>query len=269
MKFSVLMSLYSKEQPDCLQQCLESLSQQTLQADEIVVVYDGPVTDQLKAVMDEWKAKLPIKIIKLKENIGLGKALQHGLEHCQYDLIARMDTDDICRADRFEKQVKCFDEDEELTCLGSWIDEFGGEPSKVTSVRKVPLRDDEIRQFSKLRSPMNHMTVVYKKSAVIDAGGYLHLAYMEDYYLWLRMLAKGYKFRNLEDSLVYARTGHGMLERRGGLEYFKSELKLSRIKRNLGVAKRFEAYSSMMLRAGARVVSVENRKRIYKYLRNS
>ncbi len=267
MKFSVLMSLYSNEQPDYLRQCLESLSQQTLPADEIVVVYDGPVTNELTAVIDEWQVKLPIRIIKLKENVGLGKALQHGLEHCQYDLVARMDTDDICRADRFEKQVKCFDEDKELACLGSWIDEFDGEPDNVTSVKKVPLSDEEIRKFSKLRNPMNHMTVVYKKAAVIDSGGYLHLAYMEDYYLWLRMLAKGYKFRNLEDSLVFARTGQGMLERRGGREYFKSELKLSRIKHNLGVAKGFEAYSSMMLRAGSRVVSVENRKRIYRYLR--
>lgn len=267
MKFSVLMSLYIKEKPEYLDECLSSLHSQTLKANEVVIVFDGPLTRKLYDVVESWKSRLPIKQCELEKNVGLGEALQYGIQKCSYNLIARMDTDDVCQPDRFEKQIQYFQINPDIACVGSWISEFDSDPDNVIAIRKVPCSNLEIKKYSKLRNPMNHISVVYRKDAVLDSGGYKHLHFMEDYYLWLRMLAKGYEFMNIEECLVKARTGHGMLERRGGLEYVQSEFKISRIKHQLKVSKPLEAYSYMLLRAGSRIVSVDIRKKIYNYLR--
>ncbi|MCW7552413.1 glycosyltransferase [Endozoicomonas gorgoniicola] len=268
MKTSILMSLYAKEKPEYLNECLKSLHNQTLKADEIVVVYDGPLSYQLKAIVEVWSVKLPIKVVVLEKNVGLGNALQIGLKHCHYNLIARMDADDICKPFRLERQVDCFLKDSKLTCLGSWINEFDDSVENITSVKKVPLDYTDIVRFSKYRNPMNHMTVMFKKDAVLKSGGYKHLHFMEDYYLWLRMIAKGYKFMNLQEVLVDARTGRGMLERRGGIQYLKSEIELSRYKFELKISSALEAYSSLMLRSTSRVLGVSGRRRIYKFIRS-
>lgn len=222
-KFSVLMSLYIKEKPGYARACFESLINQTVQADEWLIVEDGPLTKELYDLLDEYESKYPnlIKRVPLKENQGLGKALNRGVRECKYNLIARMDTDDIAREDRFEKQLKMFVVNPNLDICGSHIKEFDGDINNVLSIRKVPITDKEIKEYQKRRDSFNHMTVMYKKKTVLKAGNYQHALLMEDTLLWVNMILNGANCSNVDDYLVYARTGVDMFGRRGGLSYFK------------------------------------------------
>jgi len=220
---SVLMSLYIKEKPGYVEECFQSLLRQTVKADEWVVVEDGPLTDELYAVLEKYEKEYPglIKRVPLKENRGLGLALQAGVPECSNDLIARMDTDDIAREDRFEKQLEEFKNDPDLDITGSHIDEFEDTPDTIVAKRTVPLTDEAIKKYQKRRDGFNHMTVMYKKKAVLDAGNYQSCPLMEDTYLWVRMMKNGVKCSNVDDSLVFARIGKAMFDRRGGWAYFK------------------------------------------------
>ncbi len=222
-KLSVLMSVYHKENPQYLSACFDSLLAQTHPADEWVVVEDGPLTEPLYHILDTYQQRHPnlIKRVPLAKNQGLGLALREGILHCSHELIARMDTDDISVPKRFEKQLTLFAKNPTLDICGSHINEFDKSPENILSVRKVPLTHTEIAQYQKTRSAFNHMTVMYKKSAVLKAGNYEHCPLMEDDMLWVRMLLAGVYCENIDESLVYARTGNAMIARRGGWEYFK------------------------------------------------
>lgn len=222
-KFSVLMSLYIKEKKEYFEECMQSIIQQTVRPTEIVIVFDGPLGKELKECVNQYREKYPgwIKIIDNKENKGLGLALADGVPACTYDLIARMDTDDIARKDRFQKQLELFIKNPHLDICGSHIIEFEGNINNKLAERKVPLRHSEIAKYQRQRSAFNHMTVMYKKSAVLRAGNYEHCPLMEDDMLWIRMLISGAKCANIDDYLVYARTGYAMIERRGGWSYLK------------------------------------------------
>ncbi|MFQ6793940.1 MAG: glycosyltransferase [Thomasclavelia sp.] len=222
-KFTVLMSLYFKEKPEYARECFDSLLNQTVRATEWVIVEDGLLTDELYNLLDEYQNKYPnlIKRVPLKENRGLGLALREGILHCSNELIARMDTDDICREDRFELQLKEFEKNPSLDICGSHIKEFDGNINNILSVRKVPISNDMIRKYQRRRDSFNHMTVMYKKNSVIKAGNYQHALLMEDTLLWVNMMLNHAKCINIDDFLVYARTGTNMFERRGGISYFK------------------------------------------------
>lgn len=220
---SVLMSVYFKEKAEYVEQCFESLLKQTIPAKEWVVVEDGPLNEDLYKILDEYEKKYPglIKRVPLEQNQGLGLALREGIQHCTYEIVARMDTDDICVPERFEKQIKEFLKDEELDICGSNIIEFEGDVTNELSRRNVPLTNEEIKEYQRRRSAFNHMTVMYKKSSVIKAGNYEHAPLMEDDMLWTRMILSGAKGMNIDEYLVYARTGLAMIERRGGFSYYK------------------------------------------------
>ncbi len=220
---SVLMSIYVKEKTEYVEECFKSLLRQTVQADEWVVVEDGPLTDDMYELLNRYQTENPglIKRIKLNENQGLGEALRIGVKECKNELIARMDTDDIARPDRFERQLEMFSSDPSLDICGSHIKEFFGCVDNVLSERRVPIGDNNIRLYQKRRDAFNHMTVMYKKAAVIRAGNYKKCLLMEDTLLWVNMILTGSKCENIDDFLVYARTGKDMFERRGGYLYFK------------------------------------------------
>lgn len=224
---SLLMSVYIKEKPEYFKEALMSVVTQTLPVKEIVLVLDGPITSDLQKVIDDCQTNNPelINLVPLKENVGLGKALAIGVEACKYELIARMDTDDIMLPERIEKQYAEFVNDPELTIVGSNIDEFYDSPQKIVGRRIVPESNEEIRKFSKKRNPFNHMTVMFKKSAILNVGNYQPMMGFEDYYLWVRLLKAGYKGKNVQESLVYARTGEDMYARRGGKKYFVNGLR--------------------------------------------
>ena len=159
MEFSVLMSLYIKENPQYLKECFESLKNQTLPATEIVVLFDGAVTAELEAIVTEYEAILPIKAVKFPQNRGLGKTLNDGLNYCSHEWVFRMDTDDICVPERFEKQVKFIQQHPDVIMLGGQIAEFGENINDIVAYRNVPTSQEEIVRFTRLRCPFNHMTV--------------------------------------------------------------------------------------------------------------
>lgn len=222
-QLSVLMSLYIKEKPEYARACFESLLNQTIRAGEWVIVEDGPLSAPMYKLLKEYELKCPnlIKRIRCEKNQGLGAALRIGLPECSYDLIARMDTDDIARADRFERQLAEFERNPDLDICGSNIDEFEETPDKIVARRNVPLAHQAIVKYQKKRDAFNHMTVMFKKNAVLEAGNYQSCPLMEDTYLWARMIQNGAVCCNIDESLVYARIGHDMFERRGGWSYFK------------------------------------------------
>lgn len=221
--FSVLMSVYKKENPVYLRQCLESLLAQTVLPSEIVIVKDGPLTTQLEQVLSEYVKAQPslYNIVTLEKNMGLGLALAHGITHCKNELVARMDTDDIAKSDRFEKQLAQFESDEQLDICGSHILEFEDNVDNIVAIRKVPVTDEQIKKYQKRRDGFNHMTVMFKKSTVLDAGNYQDCPLMEDTLLWANMFIHGAKAINIDESLVFVRIGKDMFERRGGFAYFK------------------------------------------------
>lgn len=226
-KFSVLMSVYKNEKPDYLKATLKSLEKQTLLADEYVIVCDGPLTAELDSVIDEFQQKheAQTSVHRFSENRGLGHSLADGVKLAKHEWIARMDTDDIAVQNRFELQMNKIQKNVNLQIIGGQISEFEDEPSNPISMRKVPITHQEILEFAKQRNPFNHMTVMYKKSAVLAAGNYLPLQGYEDYYLWVRMLVNGAEAYNLENILVYARAGEDMFKRRGGLNYYRNSVK--------------------------------------------
>lgn len=235
MKFSVLLSLYYKESPVFLQESLESIFRQTRLPDEVVLVEDGPLTPELDKVVTRFEKEHPaLKVIALEKNGGLGNALREGLKHCSYELVARMDTDDISKPERFAKQVAFLKQHPNVDVVGAWIDEFQGDISHVLSTRKLPETSKEIFAFGKKRNPINHPVVMFRKKAVEAAGGYLPFYLFEDYYLWVRMLLNGATFYNIQESLLYFRFSQKMFKRRGGLKYACVEIsflwKLYRLK---------------------------------------
>lgn len=224
MNFSVLMSVYKNDKLEFLKAAIESILKQTVKPNEIVVVVDGPVETEIVQLLQNYETKIKcFKLVFLEENLGLGNALEVGLNHCSYDFVARMDADDISVEDRFEKQIKAFQEEKSLSIVGGQIEEFMGEIKNVIGVRKVPSEHEEIKQYIKSRCPFNHMTVMFRKEEVEKVGGYVEWHFNEDYYLWLRMYLLNCQFKNLEDTLVYVRVGEEMYQRRGGFSYFKSE----------------------------------------------
>lgn len=267
MKFSVLMSLYFKENPQYLTQCLESLQHQTRQADEIVLVFDGQLTPELEKVVQNFSPTLPLVIVRLEQNQGLGKALNHGLTHCQYDWVFRMDTDDICLPDRFAKQVAFIEENPDVVIFGGQIAEFGQNINEIVSYRRVPLAMEDIVRFTKQRCPFNHMTVAYQRQAVLACGGYQDL--QEDYYLWIKLVSLGKKVANLSDILVYARVGNGMVARRRGLAQAKAEWRLFKLKRQVGLQSNVEGFTTFMLRTIPRLLPTSLLGYIYKLTRRT
>lgn len=235
-EFSVLMSLYIKEKPENLVCCLDSVLNQTAMPSEIVIVKDGPLTNELESVLQEYITKNPnlFTLVPLEKNVGLGLALREGVTHCKYELIARMDTDDIARSDRFYLQLLEFKLDPNLDICGSHIIEFEGERENEVAKRTVPLSNEDIRKYQKRRDGFNHMTVMYKKSAVLKAGNYQSCLLMEDSLLWVNMFLSGAKAKNIDDYLVYARVGRDMFERRGGLAYYKKYKKARKKIRKTG-----------------------------------
>ena len=232
-EFSVLMSVYKKDNSVWLKEAIESIFAQTRKPKEFVVVCDGPLTDNLEAVLTEYKGKITLH--RLEQNSGLGEALRQGVEKCSCEIIARMDSDDISLPDRFEKQLDYFEKHPDTAVLGGWIQEIDGETLQPVAVREVPLTDKEIKKYIKTRSPFNHATVMFKKKAVLEAGNYQPFHLIEDYYLWARISAKGYKFANLPDILLNVRVDKAMYGRRGGLKYFKSNYAMSKKLYELGL----------------------------------
>lgn len=264
MKFSVLLSLYYKESALFLHESLTSVFNQTVRPAEIVLVEDGPLTPELYSVLSEFSINHPeIKRVSLERNSGLGVALNEGLRHCTCDLVARMDSDDISKPERFERQAEFMAEHPDIAVCGSWIDEFIGSTDNVVSQRRLPETSAEIAEFGRKRNPMNHPTVMFRKSAVEAAGGYEHFPLFEDYWLWARMLKAGYRFYNIQESLLWFRTSADVYRRRGGWRYAMTELKFQNSLRKLGCISCADIIINGSARFAVRLLPNSIRKTLY------
>ncbi len=221
--YSVLMSVYHKEKPEFLREAMESIWQQTVSTDDFVLVCDGPLNDELDAVINEMRSRHPeLHVVRLEKNGGLGNALNAGIKECKNELVARMDSDDISRPDRCERQMKAFQNDPDLAIISGTVEEFIDTTDNIIGKRELPTTNENIRKFSRKRNPFNHPAVMFRKCVVIVFDGYSEKYHLfEDYYLWVRMLMNNAKAANIKEPVLYMRTPADLYMRRGGYKYAK------------------------------------------------
>ena len=237
--FSVSMCVYEKDNPEHFRTALESILNQTVKPSEVVLVVDGPVTEEIDSVIRDYENNTTFVVERLPVNQGHGNARRIGLQRCSNDIVALMDADDISSPNRFEQQLAIFGTEPNVSVVGGNITEFVGEPNNIVAARNVPKTDAEIKAYMKTRCPMNQVTVMFKKADVEAVGGYIDWYCEEDYYLWLRLMLGGYGFANVTSTLVNVRVGQDMYQRRGGWKYFKSEARLQKLmldKKIIGIA---------------------------------
>lgn len=261
--FSVLLPVYAGDQPEFIRQAFGSVATtQTLPPDEIVIVQDGPVSAEISACLQDICATttVPTKLVALAEQRGLGLALDAGLRECAYDIIARMDADDIAMPQRFARQLPIM---QTADIVGAGLIEFSSNTDEVVGRRTPPVGHDAIADYARAHDPFNHPTVVYRRAAVVAAGGYGDLPLMEDYWLFARMLANGARAENLAEPLVYYRTSRSAYQRRGGWQLLRSELRLQRQFRDEGFTTAFQHLRNTLIRGGYRLLPWRVRHFVY------
>lgn len=226
--FSVLMSVYYKDNPKFLEEAIESVLNQTVVPTEIVIVKDGKLSNELENTLEKYGKKSIFNIIGYEENKGLGLALNYGVNHCKFNIIARMDSDDICNNLRFEKQLNYLIENKNISLIGSNTIEFIDDVSNVISVRKMPENNDEIINYSKTRNPFIHPSIMTYKKELLNAGNFRDYYLCEDYDMWTRMLENGCQCHNIQENLVYMRVSKEFYKRRGGIKYCKAIIKFKK-----------------------------------------
>lgn len=235
-KYSVLMSVYYKEKPDWLKISIDSMMKQTMCPSEFVIVEDGKITEELEKVILDYEAQYPeiFKIIRLKENVGLGIALSIGIKECEFKYVARMDSDDYSYPERIEKQFEIFEKYPETGLVGTNVNEFIDDINNVISYVELPETHGDIAKFSRKRCPFRHPSVLYKKEEVLNAGNYHDMYLCEDYDLYIRMLKNGCKCYNIQIPLVCMRIGKNFYKRRGGIKYLKAMIRFKNQQLNEG-----------------------------------
>lgn len=266
--FSVLLSVYAGDDPGALETALESIFEQTLVPDEVLVVLDGTTTPVLKSVVDDWRTDYPetVETNTLAGSETLGKALQVGVQACSHQLIARMDADDWAVETRFERQIEYLQRHPEVDAVGGHVAEFDDDPEDPHAVRHMPTTPEAVRRTASIRNPMYHPTVAFRRNAVIAAGNYRDTNTVEDYDLWARMLANGATMTNLDGILVHVRAGDELYERRGGVDYIRKEVKLQRTLLETGLIGRGRAAFNLLVRVPVRLVPTRIRSWIYSTL---
>lgn len=223
-EYSVLMSVYYKENPNWLDFSIKSMLEQTVFPSEFVLIKDGKLTEELDKVISKYTNIYPqlFKVISLEGNIGLGPALRIGVNNCKCEYIARMDSDDYSVPNRIEREFEVFESNPELGIVGSNVSEFIDSIDNVICNVILPENNDDIIKFSKKRNPFRHPSILFKKEAVLKAGNYREYYLCEDYDMWIRMIMTGCQCHNIQEILVYMRISDDFYKRRGGLKYLKS-----------------------------------------------
>lgn len=263
-KYTFLMSVYYKDEPKWLEESINSMLEQTVLPDEILILKDGKLPKELEEVLEKYKNNKIIKIIGFEKNRGLGPVLADGVKLAKNELIARMDSDDISDKQRCEKQLEKFNQDNELDIVGGNVIEFIDSIDNVISIKIVPKDNLQIYQYSKKRNPFNHPTVMYKKKKVIEAGNYKDNLRYEDYDLWIRMLMKGMKGYNIQENLVYMRVGDDFYNRRGGIKYLKTILHFRKKQYERGFYTKSEYIKSIIPHIIISIIPNNIRKIVYK-----
>jgi glycosyltransferase involved in cell wall biosynthesis len=226
MNFSLLMSIYKNDNPDRLEKCLKSITNSSITPEEIVLVIDGPISNPLEEKVQDFSDKFHnLRLLRLRENCGLGIALSKGLALCSNEIVARMDADDEVIGNRFEIQLNIM-RNPNIGIVGAYIEEV---PDILLdydhpNIRKVPKIKSKMRWTAIFLNPFNHMTVMFRKSAITSVGSYKPMNRFEDYYLWLRLLKSKWDCQNIPVPLVRATTGSSFFSRRSGWSYYKDEI---------------------------------------------
>jgi glycosyltransferase involved in cell wall biosynthesis len=265
LKFSLLLPVYRADRPEHLRAAVHSsVHEQTRPPSELVLVRDGGVGAELQREIDELVASCPVPVVylPLEHNVGLARALDKGLAAASHDVVARMDADDVSVQQRFEKQLPLIEAGADI--VGAALYEFAGDIGNVVLTRVPPLDPDWIRSAARFRDPFNHPTVVYRRAAVLAAGGYQDMRLMEDYLLFARMLANGAVPANLDDPLVYYRISDGAYARRGGRAMLRAEIELQRRFRRDGITTRREFVRNVIVRGGYRLAPEWLRRLAYR-----
>lgn len=264
--YSVLMSVYYKEKADYLCLSVKSMIDQTVPPEQFVLVCDGPLTPELDAVIEEFVQDYPrlFTVVRMEKNMGIGVALNIGIQHCRNELVARMDADDIAVKERMEMQLAEIAKYPDISALGGQIAEFYDDPSVITGYRQVPISEEDARQYIKFRNPMNHMTVLLRKSHVLKVGNYQDVPGFEDYFLWASLTANGCQLRNLKDVCCIVRANAGMYSRRGGVRYFQNTMRVERFLRDKKIITCWEFWRNVVVRfVGTIVVPPQMRKMVF------
>jgi glycosyltransferase involved in cell wall biosynthesis len=262
--FTLLLSVYDGDRPDYLRRAWRSaIDDQTVRPDQVVIVRDGPVHVELAECLAELQAASPVPVtfVPLEHNGGLGPALDRGLAASWYDVVARMDADDVAMPCRFEVELPLI---RDADIVGSGLLEFVADTDDIVGQRVPPTGPDHIRRYARMHDPFNHPTVVYRRGAVLAAGGYGDLPLMEDYALFARMLAGGARPVNVPEPLVFYRVGATSFKRRGGAGLLRSELRLQREFRRLGFTSPAEYVRNVMVRGGYRLIPWWVRRAMYR-----
>jgi glycosyltransferase involved in cell wall biosynthesis len=265
--FSLLLPVHRSDRADFVRLAFHSaVQEQTLPPDHVVLVRDGPVAAPLARTIDELRGESPVPVtfVPLETNRGLGPALDAGLAASPYDVVARMDSDDIAMPNRFEVQLPLIEAGADI--VGAGLLEFGRDPDDIVGCRTPPSDPDDIVRYARLHDPFNHPTVIYRRAAVLAAGGYGDLPLMEDYWLFARMLANGAKPANVPQPLVYYRVGAGAYQRRGGRALLRSELALQRKLRAEGFTTGREYVRNVAIRGGYRLLPWRVRRAAYRLI---
>lgn len=227
---SVLMSIYSGDNPDYLDMAVESIVNQTKPPDEIVLVKDGPLTKELFQVIQRWQEKLRgfFKVVPLPENGGLGVALKEGLKACSYGIVARMDADDISCPERLEKQLRFLQDNPDIAVVSSWMGCFEDNPDEIIFVRQMPRTHEDISRIARFRNPVFHAPAMFRRSEVEAVGGYAELERNQDYHLWARMLLNGSKITCIPEPLYKVRCNSNFFKRRASFRHTISMIKLQK-----------------------------------------
>jgi glycosyltransferase involved in cell wall biosynthesis len=238
---------------------------QTVRPDQLIIVRDGPVRDELARCLDELTttSSVPVTLLPLERNAGLGPALDQGLAASRHDIVARMDADDVAMPHRFAVQLPLM---EHADIVGAGLLEFVTDTDHVVGRRVPPTDSRQIARYARLHDPFNHPTVIYRRQAVMAAGGYGDLPLMEDYALFARMLMTGARAVNVAEPLVYYRVGATAFKRRGGTGLLRSELRLQRELLRTGFISPGGYIRNVVVRGSYRLVPWQLRRAVYRVL---
>ena len=271
MQFSVLISISSETRADDLSRCLQSLLDQTLVSSQIVLVQDGPIKKDVQQCINSYRKSLPIHEFLCPKNRGLGPALRDGLLQCTCDIVARADSDDWSTPVRFSTQTNFLKNNPSISVVGGWMKEYYQDSGTPTGVlRKTPTNSTAAARIATRRNPLNHPTVMFRKSDVLNSGNYESCLLFEDYLLWAKMLQLRYKITSIPQVLVETEIDSTYFSRRGGIKYLKNELNLLVRLREIGFLSIFESGIFLLCRLPLRLLPISTRRLIYRiFLRES
>ncbi len=267
-KLSVLLCVCHKDNPAHFVQALESVVNQTRPPDQVVIVADGPLTDGLNRVLEDFRGRRPLlfTVARLAANQGPAQAWNYGLARCEHELVARMDADDVCLPERMEKQLSFLRKHPQVDVLGSYYSEFENNDTKPIALFRPPAAHAEICRYARTRNPLCHPSVMYKKSSVMANGGYIEIPGFTDYYLWIRMIESGCVLANIPEVLLHYRGGREVMARRGGTAYIRNEYVFFRESYKMGFISFAGFAGNVMIRPFVRVMPASIRKIIYRKL---